>query len=201
MITQEYFRGSERECRIQCMRLNNLLMENDREFHKTPQDFMNESYRSDFDSSFMSNRSSLTDFSFRHRSSDGDGEPSTIDEDSSSECSSPDRDTKRKFTMSVTPQKDDFREYKRARQSNPFTNIQQTTDILAQNMTTTTTPLVQKQQIPNHRYDKNIRAHFKYQHLMDTSDENSLTGKFINNKPSTTETSLWNAYVDSEMME
>uniref|UniRef100_A0A336LTV8 CSON015430 protein n=1 Tax=Culicoides sonorensis TaxID=179676 RepID=A0A336LTV8_CULSO len=209
---QEVFRGSSRECRITCMRLNNQRMESDQGFMDiNPQDLMNESYRSELDSSFMLNRSKSFSppsntvqekISIEQYNSSLNTLSDSIQNDSfdSINSDSPDRDSKRKYTAAVTPQKEDMRELKRARQSNPFKNIQQT-----KNNSLTLQILKNASDSPRiHRFDKNIRAQFKYQHLM-TSDENYFGTKFRENsnnfKPSTTTPSLWNAFVDSDMME
>lgn len=206
------------------MRLNNQRMESDQAHmfnDRMPQDIMNDSYRSDFDSSFLSNRSKsispLSRTSPLHQESASSSILSECMEDdyksfgsgnSSQSGDSPgDRDSKRKLTMAVTPQKDDLREHKRPRSSNPFSTIQQThNNNHPTEQNNGSHDKVMPKLIPNHRFDKNIQAQWKYQHLMDAeaiTDENSLITKFKEStnsfKPSTTTASLWNAFVDSEM--
>lgn len=213
-VGQEVFMGSGRECRIQCMRLNNQRIENDQGFIDImPQDIMNESYRSDFDSSFLSNRSKSISPLSRHTRDEDPNASSSFGSGNSSQSSdcggSPaDRDTKRKLYTAVTSPKDDMREHKRPRSANPFTTIQEPQNNIfnaAQTqLSNTSQEKVMPKFIPNHRFDKNIQAQWKYQHLMN-AENNSLITKFKDStnsfKPSTTTTSLWNAFVDSEMME
>lgn len=168
-LQKECFRGTGRECRMYCMRLNNQRMENDTGFNDImPQDLMNESYRSDFDSSLLSNRSiESADVSLRSNSTLGTPKNETStgsicmdDSFGLGLCPSSELSVDGKRKLSVTPVKED-RECKKPR---PFTHIQQTDNT--------------QQQIPNkfsqkslafHLLDRSIRAEFKYQHLMNTN--------------------------------
>lgn len=168
-IQREWFRGSSRECRIRCMKLNNQQMENDTAFiDPSPQDLINESLKSEFDLSFASSNRSVGSFngSLTHIQ-DSFAESDVFQQHQQQQQQSPHQissvaictttsslplpvlpsigesppDSKRKYEMAVTPQKE--RESKRQR---PVTDIV---------MTDVTSP----------PFQQNIHAQFHYQHL------------------------------------
>lgn len=203
-IQKEWFRGTGRECRLTCMKLNNQRMESDLGFmDPSPQDLMNESLKSEFDLSFASNRS--MNGSLLHRTHDSPASHHSLQLHQISSHSvglsppvgamappqttneSP-PDSKRKYETAVTPQKD--REFKRQRPPDAYNGFESEFNGVS--------PI-----------QSNIHAQLRYQHLGVSphfighgwpSDQQVPNAAGNPNGASSSNHPVWNQFLDMESM-
>lgn len=205
-IQKEWFRGSSRQCRLHCQKLNNQRMESDLGccfIDPSPHDLMNESLKSEFDLSFASSNRSVasTNTSLHLHDSDANTSTSQLHQQQQHQpmsdiemASESPPDSKRKYEMAVTPQKD--REHKRQRPVAPHSSS--SSGELPPDDEAEFAAISAFQ--PN-----NIRAQFRYQHLSNDTEDWQMDRRVPSSSSSdmsatASSHSMWSGFLDTEPM-
>lgn len=243
-IQKELFRGTSRECRVRCMKLNNQRMESDFGFiDPSPQDLMNESLKSEFDLSFASQRSatSLNGSLLQHThdswTSGGSGcggsvwsesphiikspreqlhhqfhlqqisnasssstvtTPVLVTPIEQGETSSSPPDSKRKYEMAVTPQKD--RDHKRQR---PVSMVDDDAYYHCNDPQSKLNVEFHPVEVSSFQ-QQNIRAEFRYKHLSSPHEDwhmdQEVPNGSCNNVTAASNHPIWSNLLNAESL-